>query len=32
MCSYCPFYKGGTRPADATGCPGQNESVDSMFN
>jgi hypothetical protein len=32
MCSYCPFYRGGTRPADATGCPGQNESVDSMFN
>lgn len=32
MCTYCPFYRGGTRPADATGCPGQNESVDSLFN
>lgn len=23
MCGYCPFYRGGTAPADGTGCPGK---------
>lgn len=23
MCGYCPFYRGGTKPADDTGCPGK---------
>jgi hypothetical protein len=33
-CSYCPFYRGGTRPADGTGCPGKNldNTVDGLFN
>lgn len=23
MCTFCPFYRGGTDPADSTGCPGK---------
>lgn len=23
MCGYCPFYRGGTKTADDTGCPGR---------
>lgn len=35
MCTYCPFFRRGTGPADATGCSGMNESpktVDSLFD
>lgn len=35
LCSYCPFYRGGQRPADETGCPGKNLSGDpvaDLFN
>lgn len=33
LCSYCPFYKGGTEPANERGCPGGNRSktVEEMF-
>lgn len=23
LCGWCPFYRGGTAPADGTGCPGK---------
>lgn len=32
MCAWCPYYRGGKQKAGITGCPGQNESVDSLFN
>lgn len=32
-CRYCPFYRGGTAPADATGCPGKTtgDPVTDLF-
>ena len=34
LCGWCPMYRGGTKPADATGCPGEAVPVgdfDSLF-
>jgi hypothetical protein len=33
MCMYCPFYRGGTAPADNTGCPGKTsgDPVEDLF-
>ena len=34
MCGWCPFFRGGTRSADATGCPGkinQTDDVSGLF-
>lgn len=32
MCGYCPFYKGGSQPADGNGCPGKPGTVEDLFN
>lgn len=34
MCGYCPFYRGGTKPADSTGCPGRTtgDPVQDLFD
>lgn len=35
LCGWCPMYRGGSKPADATGCPGEIVPVgdfDSLFN
>lgn len=33
LCGWCKFYRGGTSPADGTGCPGQTtgDPVDDLF-
>lgn len=34
-CSYCPYYRGGTKPADDAGCPGKlltGDPVGDLFN
>lgn len=33
MCGYCPQYRGGTRPADTSGCPGRTtgDPVQDLF-
>lgn len=34
LCGWCPMYRGGSKPADATGCPGESVPVgdfDSLF-
>lgn len=33
LCGYCPFYRGGTAPADGTGCPGKTsgDPVEDLF-
>lgn len=33
LCGWCPAYRGGSKPADGSGCPGEirEESFDSLF-
>lgn len=33
MCGYCPFYRGGSKAADGTGCPGKTtgDPVSDLF-
>jgi hypothetical protein len=34
LCGWCPWYRGGTKPADGTGCPGEpvpEGDFDSLF-
>lgn len=34
LCGWCPWYRGGSKPADGTGCPGEPVPVgdfDSLF-
>lgn len=33
LCSFCPFYRGGSKPADETGCPGKTsgDPIEDLF-
>lgn len=30
-CSYCPWYRGGDKKPDASGCPGNNEATKAKY-
>jgi len=30
-CSYCPWYRGGDKRADMSGCPGNNEAIKTKY-